>query len=232
MDQANDFYREEVYGEGLLEQYVDLLGIQDSDHRADMKDHIVMGAMGYERTKISFVQSREPKSWYVDNLKKTKNLAEKLQEQLYKNLGGEGLVVSALLMEMGEMMKEGEYSKFAEAPLSAMMGWDGPKFSLRWESYPQLLEFYITACDRILEDDRLLTPSNRSSALLRWLNPIHYTWKQYSDIPLTQGEYFKEVGGYNSEAIHILLKIMEPLDAGVTATAIAEQLKKMNKTAG
>jgi len=221
-----DFYKTNVYSESLINEYLDDLKIETKEGRERMENSILYAAMYYEAVKKSHIQSYAPAGEIERELRALAKPLEKLIQKLENMnvLGKTGVIRS-----YREILSESEPSR-GELQFANALFWGNLNGgTINPDGLINFLKNYQKATSRALEKEiGFVNAAHKSYPLETWLLNLNNCWKQYSPIPFNAGKYYKEVGGYNSEALHILKKIMEPLDNSITIQAIATKLIEAN----
>lgn len=225
-----EFYRHNVYSEPLLNTFLNELKISDDTGRKDMAESILRAAMYYELTMRSHIRSYRSKGHYERSIKATLKPAEALKKQLGKLTDTGPMGFASILHAVEDLVSEGSYPPEAGRYINALYWREGDKNKFDWKGLQSFLEFYQSACKTALKKHVPTNAAHKGYPLETWLFNLRSNWKLCSPIPFTAGRYYERVG-YNSEAIHILKKIMGPLDSSVTLQAIANKLMEMNRKA-
>ncbi len=225
-DWDKKFYKTEVYSGELIKTYLDELKIVDSEGRKNMEESILSAAMYYETTKRSHISNYRPKGYSERTLKATIKPIENLKKQLIKLSDSDGFTHT--LWAAGTLINEGKYPPEAIRYIEAMSWPEGDKRRFDWKGFLSFLDFYKLACEQALSDGIGKNAAHKSYPLETWIHNLRSNWESYSPILLSAGKYHEGVG-YNSDAIHIMKKIMEPLDDTVAIQSIANKLTELNK---
>lgn len=226
---GEEFYKPNVYSEEFLDEILKELKIYSDDGRAEMEGSIISAAMHYETIKKSHIISYRSVGRYARNLEATLKPTENFKHHLSNIYDDGGIAgVSPILDAVRELIAEGEYPPQAARYINALYWLEGDKNKFDWKGFVSFLDFYQSACERALEKPMSKNAAHKSKPLEQWISNLAINWKNHSPIPFIAGKYHEGIG-YNSDAIHIMKKIMEPLDRSVTLQAIANKLTEVNK---
>lgn len=227
-DWDRDFYRAHVYSTEQLDGYLRALKIESNEGRASMTDSLLGAAMYYEVAKRSHITSYSPPGHYIRNLKSTPKPTEQLKTKLEK-ISEDGLMaVSEMTFAAGKLIDAREYPEEARRFIDAFCQRSSDGVDWDWGGFVAFLDFYKTMCERALETATFNIAAHKTFPLQTWLQNLDHSWKQYSAVPFSAGKYHEGIG-YNSDAVHILKAIMEPLDDSVSLQAIANKLIEINR---
>ncbi len=222
-DWGEDFYKPNVYSEAFLNEVLNDLRIFSELGRAEMEKSIIHAAMYYEHTKRSHLQNYRPQGFYQRKLNATLKPAQQLHKKLTELDDGGSIGVWPILDAVKELVAEGNYPRQAGRYINAMLERDGDEDRYDWRGFLSFLGFYCDVTERAMEKPVGKNAAHKSFPIETWLRNLSHAWQTHSPMPFTAGKYHQGIG-YNSEAIQIMKKIMEPLDDSVTLQFIANKL--------
>jgi len=227
-DWDKEFYKSNVYSETLIEEYLNDLKIIDSDSRKEMEDSILRAAMYYEMIKRSHISNYSSRGQAERKVKAVLKPTEKLMKQLIKLYDEGGVGKGSIIFAARDLISENKYPTRAHKYIDAMLRNGENSNMVDYEGFTAFLEFFKTACERALENGVGKNVAHKGAPIEAWISNLDHDWKTYSPIPLTAGKYHEDIG-YNSEAVHIMKKIMDPLDETVTIQTIANKLIEITR---
>jgi len=227
-DWGREFYEEKLYSISLIDEYLGLLNIESREGRLDMKDSIVRAAMYYESIKHSHIEHYKPKGSEERKIKALIKPIENLRKQINNLYDGSLINFTPIVQSAEKIIQEDSCPEGAEKIIKSMFWTEKGGNTFQPQAILYFLDFYKQCCEEALSKGISKNCAHKGYALEMWVCNLKHSWVTYSPIPFNAGKYYEGVG-YNSEAIHIMKKIMEPLDASITVQSIANKLIEENK---
>ncbi len=209
----------DIYSEELLEEILHDLEISSHDGRRDMRVAILNAAMVYLQKKEEFETNYQAPKTAKRNLdaviKPTELLISKLQS--INNAG-----YYRISQELNKICEK------KENPFYKIFVWrDFNKLKIYSDELIEFLDDLSLACGQISETE-LVHSTKKDMPIIGWFEQIFSVWKKHSDVYLTRGMH-KEEKEYDTKAICILEKIMQPLDPTVTRGRLGNKLQEYRK---
>ena len=216
----------EVYSAEFFEELANDLAIADPDQQYTLIQEVCYAAYLYDDLKRPFDKELYTKAYQAEQIRKFRTASKKMLEALDEFINFYGAGASRLLEEEWKKLlshNDLENNRFKKALYSEHPQDLGRKY---YNDFRQFIEVLHQSSENIKEEDlgEKYYLDSTSYRMKKWLGSIANAWLAHSAIPLTAGHYHEGIG-YNSEALHILMKIMEPLDKSVTPQAMATALR-------
>ncbi len=216
-------YREKIYDDIFFIEISKSFNISHSN-KESFETSILAAAEAYQRL-IEINKNIEP-------VHKSKNRILSLQKKItaakyeyIKFTDSPEATVDELFCNLDCMYDEGKYKRFFDCLHDSQFHGGGVEYNLK-----NIIEFFDALIEATEQSNEYFTngnPIKKHDAIVAWLSRMECIFKNYTNIPFTQGKYYVEVGNI-SVCLDILYQIIAPLDPRITKQYLAHKLKEYN----
>ena len=219
-----------IYTSELFDTLAPYLGIS-SESKRDKFEKTALGAAGvYEMAKNS--QSlKVPQHKEVAAMKSVARAANKLNSNIT-----DALKLSFLnSIRLGNGIREIKHRDINDASpefkkILRMLSNSGDgEGSVNMGLVLEFLNFFEHAAQASADDKKIRNTASKNTAVESWLYSLQFSWAEFSDLAFSPGRFHSkeggEEGGYENYTLHVLTKLMDPLDRNVKRPQIESSLR-------
>lgn len=230
---ADDILNPEIYRplypKALLDDLAKELGIQSEEARSRFEDTVLFAAGVYKVTKNS-LRRKAPRHRETKALEKIAKKAEELNEAILE-AQQTGLAYPRLFacgLPKAKAAAVSSSSPEFRQILQILIRGNIEHMSMSPRAIQEIVEFLRHAAETAAQDESSVYFTHKNFPVEQWLRLFGCSWNEFTNLTFTVGRYYSKIG-YKNKTLHILEKLLKPLDAKVTCEQVASALRKVAK---